>query len=306
MRLGIAVVYLVPEGNEPLLDLHLERLVRHTRLPFTVYGVVNRPAPWLARRLSLPFVRICEVPTTDRRGPAEHAHYLDRLLLEAVRDGATHVATLHVDSFPVQDGWADELAAQLDPGMPFAAAVRDERVDFKPFTAAILARAEFLEHHRPTLLLSRQTRATRAYRRYRRAFPHHPDSGVGWGFTAWQDGLDWLPLRRTNGGQDHTHFGTIHGDTVFHLGAASWARKDFPGSVAPTPALRWRARLAPAFRRLLPAAARERLKDEVSRRLPLLDNERTYRANEEAFLSVKQRLLADPEGYLRFLRFGRA
>jgi hypothetical protein len=306
MKLGIAVVYLVPEGNEPLLDLHLDRVVRHTGVPFTIYGAVNRPTAWLARKLSLPFARICEVEPTDRRGPAEHAYYLDRLLLEAVRDGATHLSTLHVDSFPVRDGWAEALAGQLAPTTPFAAAVRNETVDFKPFTAAILARADFLESYRPTLLLAPEEAATRAYRRYRRTFPHHPDSGVGWGFTAWREGLGWLPLTRSNRGQDHAHFGTIHGDIFFHLGAASWTRKDFPGSVAPTAVLRWRARLAPALRRLLPAWAKEGLKDGISRRLPLLDNERTYRANEEEFLSVKARLLADPEGYLRFLRSGSA
>jgi hypothetical protein len=251
-------------------------------------------------------VRICDLPPTGAHGPAEHTHYLDLLLLEAVHDGATHIATLHVDSFPVRDGWAEDLAARLDSETPFAAAVRDGRVDIKPFTAAILARADFLERHRPTLLVSGEAMATRPYRRYRHAFPHHPDSGVGWGFTAWREGLDWLPLRRSNRGQDHTHFGTIHGDTFFHLGAASWVRKDFPGSLAPTAVLRWRARLVPAFRRLLPPAARERLKDAIARRLPLLDNERTYSANEEAFVSVKEGLLADPEGYLRFLRSGRA
>jgi hypothetical protein len=304
MRLGIAVVYLVSEKNEPLLDLHLDRLVRHTRVPFTIYGVVNRPAPWLERRLSLPFVRLCRLPPTGERGPAEHAYYLDSLLLEAVHDGATHIATLHVDSFPVRDRWEEELAAGLDAGTPFAAAVRDEAVDFKPFTAAILARADFLGRHRPTLLLSREAMATREYRRYRRAFPHHPDSGVGWGLTAWRDGLAWLPLKRSNRGQDHIHFGSIHGDTFFHLGAASWGRKDFPGSVAPTAALRLRTRLAPFLRELLPAAARERLKPGIAHRFPLLDNERTYRANEDAFERVRARLLADPEGYVNFLRDG--
>jgi hypothetical protein len=306
MRLGIAVVYLVSERNKPLLDLHLERIVRHTRVPFTIFGVVNRPAPWLENKLSLPFVRLCELPPTEERGPAEHSYYLDRLLLEAARDGVTHVATLHVDSFPVRDGWAEELSAQLDSRAPFAAAVRDEGVDCKPFTSAILARADFLGRHRPTLLLSPEAMAAREYRRYRREFPHHPDSGVGWGFTAWRHGLTWLPLKRSNRGQDHIHFGSIHGDTFFHLGAASWTRKDFPGSVAPTAALRLRARLAPILRRLLPTSAREQLSSGIGRRFPRLDTARTYRANEEAFEKVRARLLADPEGYVNFLRFGQA
>ncbi len=305
MKLGIAVVYLVREGNERLLELHLESIRRHTGVPYAIYAGANRLAAGMRETLRRrPEVRILDLPVTALRTSEEHAFYLERLIAAALDDGVSHVAVLHVDSFPVRPGWAQETAAALSERRPFAAAVRDTRFDDKPFTAFMLMQAEFLRERRPRFLLDDKERRSAAYRSYRRRFPHHPDSGVGFGLLAYREGLEWLRLERSNRGEDHAHFGSVYGDTVFHLGAAAWRRKDFPGSRGPTGLLDLRARLGPALGRALPGRARDALKRVMSRAVPALDIEAKYAANEAAFEAVRQRLLADPDAYIAHLRFG--
>jgi hypothetical protein len=305
VKLGIAVVYVVAEGNERLFDLHLDRIAAHTRVPYTLYAGVNRLRVELRERLAgRPEVRICALPETDARNSEEHAFYLERLVDAALAEGSTHVGVLHVDSFPLRDGWARTLAAQLSPSRPFAAAVRDAEIDRKPFTACLVAEAAFLRNRRPHLLLTEQERHSAAYRRYRRLERHHPDSGVGWGLLAFRERLDWLRLERSNRGEDHCHFGSVYGDLIFHLGAAAWPRKDFPARRQPTRGLAIRAALAAAARRIAPRRARAMLSRSLARLIPALDIERKYAANQAAFAAVRARLLADPEAYLRFLRLG--
>ncbi len=305
MKLGIAVVYVVREGNERLLDLHLDSIRRHTGVPYVIYAGANRLAAGMRETLRRrPEVRILGLPVTALRTSEEHAFYLERLIAAALDDGVSHVAVFHVDSFPIRPGWAQETAAALLERRPFAAAVRDTHWDYKPFTAFMLMQSEFLRRWRPRFLLDGEERRSAAYRRYRRRFPHHPDSGVGFGFLAHREGLEWLPLERSNRGEDHAHFGSIYGDTVFHLGAAAWRRKDFPGSRGPTGLLDLRARLGPALGRVLPAEARAWLKRVMSRAVPALDIEAKYAANEAAFEAVRQQLLADPGAYIDRLRFG--
>ncbi len=305
MKLGIAVVYLVRDGNERLLELHLESIRRHTGVPYVIYASANRLAAGMQATLRRrPEVRILDLPATALRTSEEHAWYLEQLIAVALDDGVSHVAVFHVDSFPVRPGWAQETAAALSERRPFAAAVRDTRCDDKPFTAFMLMQSEFLRRWRPHFLLDGEERRSAAYRSYRRRFPHHPDSGVGFGLLAYREGLEWLRLERSNRGEDHAHFGSIYGDTAFHLGAAAWRRKDFPGSRGPTGLLDLRARLGPALGRVLPAGARSWLKRVMSRAVPVLDIEAKYAANEAAFEAVRQRLLADPDAYLAHLRFG--
>ena len=305
MRLGIVAVYLVTPGNERLLDLHFEYVERTTSVPYTIFAAAPRLEPGMRERLAAaPRVTIVEMPASELRGPEEHACYLERLVAAALADGVSHVVTLHVDSFPIRRGWDTETAARLDDGCPFAAVVRDDEVDRKPCTAFIFAESTFLAAHRPTFLLPEATLESAEFASYGRRFRALRDSGIGYGFAAWRAGLRWHVLARSNRGEDHCHFGSVYDDLVFHLGAASWARKDFPGSDRLRVGWRLQRLAAGAARAVLPAAAARLVKGAAARLLPSLVSESRYAANEREYLAVRDRLFADPEGYLAFLRSG--
>ena len=298
MKLGIAVVYMVLETDDVLLDLHLRSIERHTEVPFTIYAATNRLAPEMKERLaSEPFVERCSIPATDLRGSRENAYYLERLISAAIEDGATHVVTLHVDSFPLRTGWATDLAAIVAGDCAFAAIVRDEERDRKPMTACLFFSRTFHDRYRPRLLLEPEAQRSAMGRKYAAGLVNPDESGAGYGFLAAVERLAWFPLRRSNVAEDHYYFGSVHGDLVFHLGAAGHALRTFPGAKEHTRWLRLRQRAASRLprtaKRLLRAAAPDRL----------LFPEAT--AHQQAYASVREALLADPDGYLEFLRTGR-
>jgi hypothetical protein len=304
MKLGIVVVYLVEPDSEPLLQLHWNLIERYTSVPYRIYASANRLLPQFREALALhPKLEACDIPTTDRRGGPEHAYYLDRLVDIAIADGASHVAVLHVDSFPVRAGWAEELIGRLDDACVFAGVMRTEMQDHKPLTAGMLFPRSFHQKYRPTFLLSESEMATAEYRDYRKAHDHLPDSGVGYGFAAFANGLDWLPLPKSNKAEDHPRIAAIYGDTFFHLGFA--ARPDdvlagtVAGAVRRNPVLRTAARaLVPeTVWKGEPGASWKGMLGSVS-----ASGGQAYRQG--TFDPVRQRLFDDPDGYLNYLRTG--
>lgn len=298
MKLGIVVVYMTFPGDEELVDLHLRYIERCTQVPFTLYAAANRLNTNLRDRLAAkPYVRVCSIPPTDLRSSPEHAYYLERLIAEAIEDGATHVATLHVDSFPIRTGWASELGAVLSSGYAFAGIVRDEVVDPKPMTAGLFFSREFYLRYQPELRLSAAAMRSPAGRNYVRTLRNPMESGTGYGFLAFKEGLQWYRLLRTNVGEDHYYFGGIHGDLIFHLGSAASESRGFPG-MREHP---WAIRIRQKASLLLPRGIRKVFKFLIPQRLLFPESP----AHRRAYSTVKEALIADPEGYLRYLRTGR-
>jgi len=298
MKLGIAVVYMVFPGDEELVDLHLHYIERCTRVPFTLYAAANRLPTDLRDRLAAkPYVRVCSIPATDLRSSFEHAYYLERLIATAIEDDVTHVAILHVDSFPIRAGWATDLGAALSPDYAFAAIVRDELVDPKPMTAGLFFPREFYLRYHPKLLLSVAAMRSPAGRNYVSTLTNPMESGAGYGFLALKEGLQWYPFRRTNVGEDHYYFGSIYEDLIFHLGSATSELRGFPGTREHM--LTNRIRRKAAF--LLPRGVRRFFKVLIPQRLLFPESP----AHRRAYLTVKEALIADPESYLRYLRTGR-
>lgn len=297
MNLGIAVVYMILPGDEDLIDLHLRYIEQCTRVPFTIYAAANRLSTRARNRLTAKaYVRVCSIPETDLRSSGENAYYLERLIAAAIEDGATHVATLHVDSFPVRDGWASDLAAALSDSYAFAAIVRNESCDPKPMTAGLFFPRDFYLRYRPRLLMTEKEISSDAGRDYVRCLSNPTESGGGYGFLAFEKGLRWFPLLRTNANQDHYYFGAIHGDLVFHLGSAASESRSFPGS-------REHLWIRPSRRQasnLLPQWTKKILKILVPHRIIFPE----HAIHQRAHAFVKKSLLTDPDGYLRYLRTG--
>jgi hypothetical protein len=297
VKLGIVVVYMVQERDEKLLDLHLHQLERHTTVPYAIYGSTIRLLPRFRSKLERhPAIRLSDPPAAGQRGAAEHASHLDHQIERALADGATHVAVLHVDSFPVRAGWAEELTGRLSPSCVLTAVMRHRAFDQKPSTICLSFAREFHLRYRPRLLVAAEERRLPGYREYRRAFELIEDSGSGYGFELFRRGLSWHPMTDTSNGESRNCIGAVYDDLVFHLGGAVRHGLRAAGS------RRRRAALAPLQslkQRLRPAVPRP-IRQFLARHpdaLPVLDS-----INRGTFEEMRERLLADPEGLFAELR----
>jgi hypothetical protein len=323
MKLGVAVVYLVGERNEPLLDLHLDQIEKNTEVPYTIYAACNRLLPQYREKLAQnPRVKIWPCRTyvsgtgllrqdeelAATKGLAfvdskyEHSWYLEQLIRGAIDDGCTHVAILHVDSFPVRPGWAQELSGMLSERCVLAGVTRDTKTDHKPLTAGILFARDFYLKYHPRLLLSQEEIDSDEYERYRQASPHSGGSGVGYGFKIFTEGLTWYPLERSNVGGTHALLASIHGDLIFHLMATAVVEEqqglDF------TVRASQRRGLTGAVARIACAVLPERFRGKIRRRLaePIKALHRS--GDRRAWEQERRMLFEDPDRYLIYLRTG--
>ena len=307
MKLGIVVVYLVTERNERLLDLHLSQIESNTEVPYKIYGSAARLHPGFRQKLQEnPNVKICDCKQyidEHKLRRYEHSFYLEQLIKFAIDDGASHVAILHVDSFPVRRGWARELAGKLSETCVVAGIMRDKKVDQKPMTACMLFGRDFYLDYQPRLLLDEQELLSEEYKEYKQKYPHTGDSGVGYGFKVFSNGLSWYPLYRSNKGGVKDSFGSIYGDLIFHLQSAVQIENSpsiiFRGSLDPRSRLR---RLVGRLtRKVLPRTIRKRLRSKIPEKAltSLADMEKN------AFEQARKWLFKDPQSYLDYLRTGR-
>jgi hypothetical protein len=299
MKLAIAAVYLaVDRLDERLLEVHLNQIEKNTSEPYLLYAAANRLPVALRQALARhPNVKVLDLPATGLRGNGENAFYLELLVETAIGEGATHVCTLHMDSFPVRPGWATKLAGQLTGDVVLAGMERDPYRDKKPLTAFLLFTREFYLAYRPTFSLPAESLGTPEYHRYAQSHPHIPDSGTGYGFTVFREGLSWYPLARTDRGPDGWGFG-IFGNLIFHLGGAQWfPMQDALAQRRPNPWMPWLERLGRVASLVLPGGLRSRI-GELAPWAWQQDLGSRRTANR------KSALVASPEAFLRNLGVG--
>lgn len=298
-HLAILVVYFLKDDADiPLLRLHLDRIARHTHVPYTLYAVANRVSP-RARALieAQPNVRICEVPATNLRASREHGHYLDAILPIAVDDGASHVCTLDVDSFPIADDWVEVIVRAAPPASGLAGVLRSENGDVAlPHPSCVLARREFFEEHRPSF--SPDSDYTPEFRAFLRATEQAADTGIHLGYVLWRNRLPWGHLARTNVRNPHYLMAGIYADVVFHLGSAGRTavfRQDFSNSMlhrlsSPLERVPAMGPRTTAMRRAVVRFIRRGVEFQV-----MDDNGQTYEA-------LRALLARDPDGLISYLR----
>jgi hypothetical protein len=237
-----------------------------------------------------------------RESKYEHSWYLEQLIHTAMADGVTHMAMFHVDSFPVRRGWDTELIRKFSNGCVLAGITRDPLRDQKPLTACTMFPREFYLQHRPRLLLSREEMGSEAYTQYLQACPHESDSGFGYGFKMFLEGLSWYPMVKSNPHDNRTLFASIYDDLIFHLHATVFIErtKSVGFTLRPTQRggfLGGGARLA---RALFPEWLRQKIRHCVS---PRVDAHYQH-GDRESWERERRRLFDDPDGYLRYLRTG--
>ncbi len=217
MKLGIVVVYYIKEYNGGLLDIHFKQIERHTKVPYTIYGSVNRLSPKFREKVAgQPKVKICDCPETDIRGDDEHIYYAEHLIRMAIEDGCTHIAILHVDSFPIRSDWAEVLAAKLSGTYRFAAPY------YGNYTACLFFSSEYYMTCQPKFRLSTEEYFTDKYRQFCRDFDHIPHAGVGFLYKAYVENHPWFQLREYKKRYDRLVFhSNVYNDLIFHLNAAA-------------------------------------------------------------------------------------
>lgn len=220
-RVGICVVYLVDEPYELLFYKHLEQIERCSAgVDVRIYAGVNRLAPkYLEHLRGLDSVQLCELAPTELRGSDEHAHYLDQLVSIALADGATHIATLDVDSFPITPNWLARSDALLRKGAALVGVLRAENGDTAaPHPSYMFFDRAFHERHQPTFARLAGTPRAADFQRVTR---QKVDTGAGYAMILVEQALPWARLRRSNQVDDHPLMGGIYGHMVFHFGGGS-------------------------------------------------------------------------------------
>jgi hypothetical protein len=299
-HLGILVVcYLKDDDDLPLLELHLDRVARHTRgTRATSFVSANRASP-AARALldAAPGVVVCDDPDTELRGSREHAFHLDLLARRALDAGVSHVCTLDVDSFPIRDGWVHAVASEAPAESGVAAILRRENGDTAlPHPSCTFARRDFFERFAPSF--TPDLDGTTEQRAFLRTTGQSADTGIQLGYALWAAGLSWGRLLRTNAADPHYLMAGIYGDAVFHLGGLGRGklfRKDLEQSTVhrltrPLERIPVGQGATAKVKRSVLHAARGKSEAELAAR------------NREVFTSLRTRLLDDPDGLIAFLR----
>jgi len=302
MKLAICCVYLLDDEDGPLLDLHLRWIERFTSVPYVVYGSVDRLLPQFREVLGARSdVRVLDFGGTSERGGREHSHYMTLLTYQALEDGATHIAHLHVDSFPVRERWAEDAVEMLESGGAYVGATMTELGETtRPRTFGMFVPGAFYEQHGPIGTVMELDRSDPAYEEYRAPF-QAGDSSDAYAYVVHKHGLRWHALPRSNAVDDHYAMGGVYGDTFFHLGAAARARKGFvpqavQGGEAKRPSLV--RRLA---RRLIPSGLRDSIPDSL-RKVADPTHQKHSEESGRVYAQIRERLLSDPDGYLAYLR----
>ncbi len=299
MHLGVLlVVYLKDDDDLPLLELHLDRVARHTQVPVTVFAAANRATP-AARALleAQPNVVVCDLPDTELRGSKEHGYYLDRLVPIALDAGVSHLCTLDVDAFPIRDDWVEIVSAAMPEQSGLAAVSRIENGDTAlPHPSCAFARRGFFERFSPTF--SPDSDGSPQFREFLRATGQRADTGIGLGYVLWVAGEPWGRLVRTNMVDPHYLMAGIYGDAVFHLGGIGRGklfRKDLEGS-----ALHRITR--PLERVPVGTGAAATAKRSVLRRVRGGQEQRLADENRAFYTLLREWLLSDPDGLIAYLR----
>jgi hypothetical protein len=294
MKLGLVVVYLVKPDHGGLLDLHLRQIAACTTVPYTIHRLA---AAFHQRLLREPHLQLHDFPATAARDGDEHAYYLEQLTRAALADGATHVAVLHVDSFPIRRGWAEDLASRCTSANPLCAIhLRECGDQLLTCSALLFFTRQFHEQYQPVFHPSPELRASADFQAFvagGNAGEIH-ESGIAYAYTLHRHGLSWTRLQRSNRHNDHFLLAGIYGDCVFHLGAAARPTKGLRGDRDHRGLLGlarqgW-SRLYPWLPAWLQHAFRK-----LARQRPSVTNQAIYER-------LRQRLLADPAAYLAHLR----
>lgn len=300
MHLGIAVVYKVRPENVELLKLHLDQIKKHTKVPYTLYAGMETRFPFKSMLEKEPNVKLVHLPDQIPDGERQHPFYLKIIIDRVVSDPVSHISILHVDSFPIRSDWIESIIKRLSENCILATVSEDNFMT--AYTACLVVKKEFYLKHQPELLISAQDRQTELYERFRAAHPHHPfETGAGFVFKAFCENLSWVQLERSNKAENHKRYGSIYNDILFHLQAAfrqhiSEKNADHSGTIN---------RMSAGFILFVKRFVKNRFPARLWKGLKSAGYPVDRFLQTRSYAFVRSKLLADPEGYISFLRYGK-
>ncbi|MBN1827678.1 MAG: hypothetical protein JW884_00840 [Deltaproteobacteria bacterium] len=302
MRIGIVVVYMIKSENEKLLELHLRQIRTFTNVSYTIYAGVGKLEPRLLKFLeSEPHVKIIPLPETNLRGGEQHSFYLERLIRTAVLDDVTHIAILHVDSFPIRSDWVEIIAERLVGSCVLSTISHNHYLAL--YTACLCFRRDFYMNYHPEFFLTENERSSDDYRRFSRECDHYSiDSGVGFVFKAFCRNLSWIGLERSNKGEDHGWYGSIYEDTVFHLVGAYRRRK--LSKLDASFNLKALHRILHGIVKAASVKLKGRMPEKVWNIARFYGFPVLLAQPSRSYDNVISQLMIDPDGYLDYLRYG--
>lgn len=295
MKLAILVIYLISDENEKLLDIHLEQIDKYTNSPYKIYASVNLLN--LKQRQNLrrnPKIKICDCPgyegPMDRdRALYEHSYYLDYLVKYALEDDITHIVVLHPDSFPIKFKWESILMEYLSESSQLVT------LQYSP-TSCMFFKSEFAKEYKPSFVPTIRTQQDKMFLKFLKGRHLILESGIGYKYKAYVEGLTWHELQRTNKGGTHYHFGSIFGDLIFHLGAAEHKDRSFPEQKE--------FNLIYSMKRVFGWFIPLVIKNWMRRYLSLNPLSLRSKVRQQSFEDVRKLLYAEPDNYIKILRTG--
>jgi len=295
IKLAILVVYLVNEDNEKLLNIHLEQLEKYTNSPYTIYASVNllnmKQRQYLAKH---PNIKICNCPNyigpmDHDRALYEHSYYLDQLVKYALEDEVTHIVVMHPDSFPIKFHWETILSDYLSENNQIVT------LKYSP-TACLFFKSEFAKNFKPSFAPNKKLGQDKKFLTFLKEHNLILESGIGYKYTGFINGLNWHELKRTNKGNHHYHFGSIFNDLIFHLGAAEHKDRSFPEQKE--------YNLIYSIKRILGRFIPQFIKNRMPRSSLMSSLSLRSKIRQQSFEDVRKLLFADPDNYIQFLRTG--
>jgi Glycosyl transferase family 2 len=212
----------------PWIRIFLEQLERHT--PAGSYDLLVWDNSFFPEQLELIAAsERARVFSESKSGKdVRHGRALDRLLKQVPAE-TEYVVTLDTDSFPIRDGWLENVLGRLRDGASLVGVWRDEMApEIRPYV------------HPSCLAARRETLVELGIN-----FAREDGQDVGQNITAavLADGGRISRLRRSNARNLHFLLAGVYGDLVYHHGAGSrhasfWTSDDAQADEAARIALR--------------------------------------------------------------------
>lgn len=280
MKLAVLCVYMFDQTTEGLARIQLDRLRRHTKCRYSVYGSVSK-LDNRGRALLSEYSEVTQIDTGAAEGFREdHNHQLEGLRHQAKVDGSDRFITLHLDSFPLSDDWLAVFEAGLEMGAAFSSIVP------YCFNAGLYWDVAW-ENQSASMLGDPMMRD-----QFASAHPHLDgnDGGVGFFHHAFSNGLCWHSVE-----QSHTNVWSF---VLFHLvGSTRLTSLDVIPARIPKP-LRLARGVASPVLTMLPV----RLRSRIIQRLRSPFTVKEHSTARDGTMSDKRarlgELLEDPDGFL--------